>query len=1468
MLWSSLCWSDARTLYPANRWAGPLLLFLCLNAIVLEATTPPGLAAEPAPPASAPRAAAAPAAAPPAGPPAAPPGTPRPLRALLICGGCCHDYDSQKTLLARGLAERAYVDVTVVHQGGQSTKAKIPYYEQANWAEGYDVVLHDECFADVTDRDWVARILAPHRAGLPAVVIHCAMHCYRDGSDDWFKFLGVTSRTHGKHYPHEVLNVDADHPIMETFGPAWFNPAGELYWIEKLWPTARPLAVAKNRENGRSETCVWTNQYGTARVFGTTLGHHNETVASPEFLDLVTRGTLWACGKLEPAYLRPVTPRRVPVNLARGKPAQASTEESGKGNVARLACDGNPATRWCAADGSVNQWIEVDLGKVQSVTGARLEWEGRDAAYRFRLEGSVDGQKWTLLADGSQNQQAGPNEVQCAAQVRQLRVTYLGCDRNLWGSLWEFQVYGEETTVEEPLARSRSKEQELLAEVKVPPEFTATLFAAPPAVTYPVFVAAAPEGTVYVSSDGNGSLGRDPHRGRVLRLRDRDGDGRADEVKLFVPDVDSPRGLVWDHDRLYLLHPPHLSAFLDRDGDGVAEEQQILVKNVAFDLTQRPADHTSNGVTLGVDGWLYLAIGDFGFMNAEGTDGRKLRLRGGGVVRVRTDGSGLEVVSRGTRNILEVSVDPRLNGFARDNTNDGGGWDIRLHHFSGLDDHGYPSLFRNFPEDARTPLDIYGGGSGCGGLYLDEPGFPPGYGDALYTADWGRQWVYRHPLQARGASFTAEQHEFVSVTRVTDLDVDASSRMYVASWRGATFNYAGEEVGYLVRVTPRDYRAEPVPDFARLSPEQLVEQLAQPSHRRRLAAQRVLLRREWSDALTARLVALARDPQRSLPVRVAALCTLKQARGTAAHPQLVALAADPALRSYALRCLTDRLDERSGVPGELLVAAASDPDPRVRRQAAESVARLGQPALASAIVPLLVDTDPLVAHTTLLALATLPGDEACLQTLTNSQLPLPVRAAAARPLGRIHEPRVVEALARRLETESEPVLRQGIVTALCRLFHGEGEWQGDSWGTRPDTAGPYYQAADWSGTPAVAAALRRAVLELPAAETQYLVREVLRHRIPYGDLREPLLERATRQAELVPAVVELLAADPRPPATAAGLLIPVVQRPDSAARLRSQAIIALSRLSDTAAWAALLQGLVRLDGEQDAAREREEARQAVLGSAQLAEQVELLSETARGGDLSLARWADAALIAVLSGPRASAAARISAQRALEQGQEQPARRRRLLEAARMAREPGFKAQVLAALQDRDPEVAALASQVAGELKYRVQSKVKPAGPTLAQIPPQEAVTAVLAQTGDPALGEELFGRLGCAKCHTVRASEPPRGPFLGTIANTYKRRELAESILFPSKSLAQGFVTQVFALEDGRTVTGFVVQEGADRVVVRDAEAREFIFRPADIEQRVKQTISLMPEGLVRDITIPELASLLDYLEALPKSKP
>jgi hypothetical protein len=150
--------------------------------------------------------------------------------------------------ILRGVSARANVIWTVVHQGGAKTAAEIPLYRDPKWADGYDVVVHNECFADDKDPAWCERILKPHREGKPAVLIHCTMHCYRVGTDAWFEFCGVQSPGHGPHYAYTVDNKAPQHPIMKGFGDSWTVPAGELYFIPRVFPTATPLATAAGGE--------------------------------------------------------------------------------------------------------------------------------------------------------------------------------------------------------------------------------------------------------------------------------------------------------------------------------------------------------------------------------------------------------------------------------------------------------------------------------------------------------------------------------------------------------------------------------------------------------------------------------------------------------------------------------------------------------------------------------------------------------------------------------------------------------------------------------------------------------------------------------------------------------------------------------------------------------------------------------------------------------------------------------------------------------------------------------------------------------------------------------------------------------------------------------------------------------------------------------------------------------------------
>jgi putative heme-binding domain-containing protein len=137
--------------------------------------------------------------------------------------------------------------------------------------------------------------------------------------------------------------------------------------------------------------------------------------------------------------------------------------------------------------------------------------------------------------------------------------------------------------------------------------------------------------------------------------------------------------------------------------------------------------------------------------------------------------------------------------------------------------------------------------------------------------------------------------------------------------------------------------------------------------------------------------------------------------------------------------------------------------------------------------------------------------------------------------------------------------------------------------------------------------------------------------------------------------------------------------------------------------------------------------------------------------------------------------------------------------------------------------------------------------------------------GDVGLGEQLFTRQTCVACHTTSQDQPQKGPYLGNIAQTYKRPDLAENILDPNKTIAQGFATNIFTLKDGSQNLGFVTRESADEVTIRNVAAQEFTYKVKDIAKRDTLPTSLMPIGLVNNLTVKEFASLLDYLESLAK---
>lgn len=249
-----------------------------------------------------------------------------PLKVLLVAGGCCHDYSAQAKLLKEGIEKRIRAEVTVELSESKTTDTTFPIYDSADWAKGYDVVIHDECSANVTERPYVDRILAAHRQGTPAVNLHCAMHSYRWGdyrspvdptadNGGWYQMLGVQSTGHGPKHPIALLSTNTSHPVMKGFED-WTTINEELYNNIRVYsgtdalirgnqevpPNKKALEKNPNAKPKEATAVVaWTNLYGPekTRIFSTSLGHENMTVADDRYMDLVVRGILWTTNHLD-----------------------------------------------------------------------------------------------------------------------------------------------------------------------------------------------------------------------------------------------------------------------------------------------------------------------------------------------------------------------------------------------------------------------------------------------------------------------------------------------------------------------------------------------------------------------------------------------------------------------------------------------------------------------------------------------------------------------------------------------------------------------------------------------------------------------------------------------------------------------------------------------------------------------------------------------------------------------------------------------------------------------------------------------------------------------------------------------------------------------------------------------------------------------------------------------------------------
>jgi putative membrane-bound dehydrogenase-like protein len=732
--------------------------------------------------------------------------------------------------------------------------------------------------------------------------------------------------------------------------------------------------------------------------------------------------------------------------------------------------------------------------------------------------------------------------------------------------------------------------------LRVPPGFKATLFACDPLIEYPSAIAAGPKpGSLFVAIDYMTGLGEEIVRRDEVRLvEDTDGDGYADKATVVARGLNSVQGLAYHRGTLYVMHAPYLSAFTLGKGEG---ERRDLVKGLGRPPEQDKVRlHNANGVVVGQDGWLYLALGDHG-CDVQRPEGDRLVLQGGGILRCRPDGRDLHVFASGLRNIYDIALDADLDVFLRDNENDGGNYKVRVYHSFFGADHGYPYHYEERPDEALTPLADLGLGSSAGGVCYLEHQFPAEYRGDLFFCEWGRSVVRYHP-ERRGSGFgPVKEIEFAAGAendpygfKPTDLVVERDGSLMVADWADGQRPRRGR--GRIYRIS-FDKQRKPVASPAeKKGLEHWLAQLDSPGLADREEAQEAL-ERLGGDGRSAIQKAL-KAGQLGVLARLHAVWILARGDRATAVEELFALAssdAAPRVQAQAVRALADLVDpvlvkhRLDAGPGDAelarRIAALAPHDPHVLLEVVIALGRLRWAESPDWLVVNVKKPDAALAHAVMQTLRRSGNSTAVLKLLDQPDTD-PMRAIALRAVSEQAELPVVDGLMRRLKDETNALRRRQYADALSRVARKPGPWA--YWGFRP--APRPANTVAWERTDAIEAALDR-VLTDPNRVTRVMVlQRMRREKIAVKlDTIAPWLGEE-RDAARVAALIECLA--DHAPSGARELLMSVVQdRAHSAAnRLAALALFGQGLDADSEAkMLALAEALE--DGPVSAAALRE-----------------------------------------------------------------------------------------------------------------------------------------------------------------------------------------------------------------------------------------------------------------------------------------
>jgi putative membrane-bound dehydrogenase-like protein len=927
-----------------------------------------------------------------------------------------------------------------------------------------------------------------------------------------------------------------------------------------------------------------------------------------------------------------------------------------------------------------------------------------------------------------------------------------------------------------------------------------------------------------------------PEGDRIVILEDSKGTGKADKATTFYqsPDLLAPLGIAVAKDpvgigwKVYVCQSPDILVFEDKDGDGKADgpPKKLLTGFGGFDH-----DHGVHGILIGPDGKLYFSVGDQGVHGLQSSDGKGRKwssndtdCRAGTVWRCDLDGKNLELIAHNFRNPYEPCVDSFGNVFMSDNDDDGNqqtricyvmpGGNYGYHPRGPGQSHWHEEQPGIVPKILRTYF-----GSPTGMCVYEGTLLPKKYQGQLLHVDAGPRHVRCYHLKPQGAGYEVDREDMVTSTdnwfRPSDICVAPDGSVFVSDWYdpGVGGHGMGDTTrGRIYRLAPKGNKYN-VPEVDLSSNKGILKALASPNRAVRHMA--IAQLQEIKPTASFDVLQAATAQKDNIGLRARALWLLGRARDRYDPTQWM-----PIMR--------DQFQSKDARFRQLVVRIAHTCDPR----AFESISAKGREAMVG---------DPSTGFRREMLFVLREYDPEQIKGL--------ILDLAGKYDGK--DRFYLEAIG--IAVGHDLKRREIILGDFAKHFP---EWNdtvaGLVWELRPPGMMPVLEKRLLDAK--VPAAQRAQIVDILAAsddkEAGASLLKVLRSEVP-AEVREKIIEnlklflpgkwRSLRDSKaLAETIDDLLAKDD---SRATGLLlIGAAERGADAERVST---IAKDAKEKEATRKTAVRTLGQLPTFKSISTLKGLADDKLIGG-EAAESLGRLAQLRRDAPI-----ADTALKALQETLTAKGPGRQAALSALA------------------GTRPGSQWLLAQHAQKKLPEdlIADTGRLLRNSSYIDLRNKAMIAFPAPGKIDPKKlpSLAQLLVRKGNMQRGKQLVAAsinndIQCLKCHSIRGVGGQIGPDLSVIGKKASKENLFESILYPSKAIADQYLNWQIETNKGLSLVGLLVEETPTAVTLRDGNGKDTKINKKDIESRVKSPKSLMPEDLLAYMTEDDLVDIVAYL--------